>query len=48
VQSAAGYVVDHSADTYVIAADGSLFATLPHATPPGKVVEKVRAALKQR
>lgn len=48
VESAAGYVVDHSADTYVIAADGSLFATLPHATPPGKVVEKVRAALKQR
>lgn len=48
VESEAGYVVDHSADTYVIAADGSLFATLPHATPPAKVVEKVRAALKLR
>jgi protein SCO1/2 len=47
VESAAGYVVDHTADTYVIAPDGSLYATLPHATPPGKVAEKVRAALKQ-
>ncbi len=45
VESAAGYVVDHSADTYVIGADGKLFAALPHATPPGKVAEKVRAAL---
>lgn len=46
VESAAGYVVDHSADTYLIAPDGSLYATLPHATPPGKVAEKIRAALK--
>lgn len=45
VGSAAGYVVDHSADTYVVAPDGSLYATLPHATPPGKVAEKIRAAL---
>ena len=46
VESAAGYVVDHSADTYVIAPDGSLYATLPHATPPGVVAEKIRAALR--
>lgn len=46
VESATGYVVDHSSDTYVIAPDGSLYATLPHATPPGKVAEKIRAALK--
>jgi len=45
VESAAGYVVDHSADTYLLAPDGSLFAALPHATPPGKVAEKIRAAL---
>ena len=44
--SAAGYVVDHTADTYVIAPDGSLYATLPHATPPGIVAETLRAALK--
>ena len=46
VESAAGYVVDHSSDTYVIAPDGSLYATLPHATQPGKVAEQIRAALK--
>lgn len=46
VESAAGYVVDHSADTYVIAPGGSLYAALPHATPPGAVAEKIRAALK--
>lgn len=46
VESAAGYVVDHTADTYVIAPDGSLYAMLPHATPPGIVAAKVRAALK--
>ncbi|MFA7241724.1 MAG: SCO family protein [Sulfuricellaceae bacterium] len=46
VASAAGYVIDHSADTYLIAPDGSLYATLPHATPPGSVAEKIRAALK--
>lgn len=45
VESAAGYVVDHSADTYVIAPDGGLRAALPHATPPGKVVEAIRAVL---
>jgi protein SCO1/2 len=48
VESAAGYVVDHSADTYVIAPDGRFFAALPHATPPGKVVETLRAALAAR
>lgn len=45
VESAAGYVVDHSADTYLVAPDGSLYATLPHATPPGIVAAKIRAAL---
>jgi len=45
VESATGYVVDHSTDTYVIAPDGSLHATLPHATPSEKVAEKIRAVL---
>jgi protein SCO1/2 len=43
--SAAGYVVDHSANTYVIAPDGSLFKTLDHGTPPAQVVEAIRAAM---
>ncbi|MBS4099007.1 MAG: SCO family protein [Sulfuricella sp.] len=45
VDSAAGYVVDHTADTYVIAPAGKLFAVLPHGAPPAKVAETIRAAL---
>lgn len=45
--SAGGYVVDHSAYTYVIAPDGHLFKTLNHGTPPSQVVEAIRAALKK-
>lgn len=44
--SAGGYVVDHSAYTYVIAPDGTLFKTLDHGTPPAQVVEAIRAAMK--
>lgn len=43
--SAGGYVVDHSANTYVIAPDGSLFKFLEHGTPPPQVVEAIRAAM---
>lgn len=43
--SAGGYVVDHSANTYVIAPDGSLFKALDHGTPPPQVVEAIRAAM---
>lgn len=46
--SAGGYVVDHSAYTYVIAPDGSLFKTLDHGTPPAQVIEAIRAAMKMR
>ncbi|MDD5330432.1 MAG: SCO family protein [Sulfuricella sp.] len=46
--SAGGYVVDHSAFTYVIAPDGSLFQTLDHGTPPAQVVEAIRAAMKRK
>ncbi|MBU1692223.1 MAG: SCO family protein [Gammaproteobacteria bacterium] len=45
--SAGGYVVDHSAYTYVIAPDGSLFKALDHGTPPAQVLEAIRAAMKQ-
>ena len=45
--SAGGYVVDHSAYTYVIAPDGSLFKSLDHGTPPPQVVEAIRAAMKK-
>jgi len=42
-----GYVVDHSADTYVIAADGRLVGKIAHATPPDQVVETIRKFLNQ-
>ena len=42
-----GYVVDHSADTYVIAADGRLVGKIAHATPPDQVVETIRKYLNQ-
>ena len=40
-----GYVVDHSADTYVIAADGKLVGKIAHATPPDQVVAAIRKYL---
>ncbi|MDD5241115.1 MAG: SCO family protein [Sulfuricella sp.] len=45
--SAGGYVVDHSAYTYVIAPDGSLFKSLDHGTPPAQVIEAIHAAMKK-
>ena len=42
-----GYVVDHSADTYVISADGRLVGKIAHATPPDQVVETIRKHLNQ-
>ena len=45
--SAGGYVVDHSAYTYVIAPDGSLFKALDHGTPPALVLETIRTAMKK-
>ena len=40
-----GYVVDHSADTYIIAADGKLVGKIAHATPPAQVVAAIRKYL---
>jgi protein SCO1/2 len=42
-----GYVVDHSADSYVISADGKLVGKIAHATPPDQVVEAIRKFLNQ-
>jgi len=43
----AGYLIDHSANTYVIAPDGSLNTILPHATPPQEIIKIIRKLLKQ-
>lgn len=42
-----GYVVDHSADTFVISPDGRLVGKIAHATPPDQVVETIRKYLNQ-
>ena len=42
-----GYVVDHSADTYVISSTGQLVGKIAHATPPDQVVETIRKHLNQ-
>lgn len=39
--SAMGYAVDHSSNTYVIGKDGRLTETLPHGTGPQRIVETV-------
>lgn len=43
--SAAGYVVDHTAETYVIAPDGGLAARLPHGVTPTQLVAEIRRHL---
>jgi len=45
--SGGGYLIDHSANTYVIAPDGSLNTILPHATPPEETIKVIRNLLKQ-
>jgi protein SCO1 len=45
VAGASNYVVDHSALTYVVAPDGRLAGTLPHAAPPDQVVAAIRKSL---
>jgi protein SCO1/2 len=42
-----GYVVDHSADTYVISTAGQLVGKIAHATPPDQVAETIRKYLNQ-
>ena len=40
-----GYVVDHSADTYVVGPDGQLVGKIAHDTPPDRVVAEIRKHL---
>lgn len=42
-----GYVVDHSADTYVVDPAGQLVGKIAHATPPDQVVVAIRRYLTQ-
>lgn len=43
---AGGYVMDHTADTYVIAPDGRLMGRIPHAALPAEVASEIRKHLK--
>lgn len=43
--SAGGYVIDHTALTYIIDAQGRLVASLPHATPAEQLVAEIRKYL---
>jgi protein SCO1/2 len=43
--SSGGYVIDHTALTYLIDAQGRLVASLPHATPPAQLVAEIRKHL---
>lgn len=43
--SGTGYLVSHSANTYVIAPDGSLNTILPEGTPPPKITKVIRGLL---
>jgi cytochrome oxidase Cu insertion factor (SCO1/SenC/PrrC family) len=42
VESAAGYVVDHTSVTSVIAPDGRLVEQLPHGSLPPEIVAAIR------
>ncbi len=46
--SASGYLVDHSAFTYLISPDGKLDGQLDHATAPEKIVAEIRRRLSQK
>ena len=46
VQSAVGYVVDHTAFTSVIAPDGRLVEQLPHGTSPAQIAQAIRHRLR--
>lgn len=45
VQSAGGYVVDHSSFIYLVAPDGHLAASLPHGTASGDISRVIRDLL---
>lgn len=43
--SAGGYVIDHTASTYLVDAAGGLVAVLPHATAPEQLLAEIRKHL---
>lgn len=45
--TAGGYVVDHSSETYIVGVGGSLLGKLPHAAPPDEVAGAIRKYLDQ-
>ncbi len=45
--SAAGYFVDHSADTYLLDAQGRWRRSLPHASAPAEIAAALRALLRE-
>jgi protein SCO1/2 len=45
VDSAMGYLVDHSSYTYLVDAEGKLVEALPHATSSERIVERIRELL---
>lgn len=47
VDTAGGYVVDHSSDTYVVSPDGKLIGKIAHATAPDRVAAEIRKHLNQ-
>ena len=44
-ESEGGYMVDHSSNTFIVAPDGSLYATLPHAAPAQEILKITRELL---
>lgn len=47
VDTAGGYVVDHSSDTYIVSPDGKLIGKIAHATAPDRVAAEIRRHLNQ-
>jgi len=45
VDSAAGYLVDHTASFFVVDPDGALVGRLEHGTPPAELTARLRAYL---
>ncbi len=48
VDSAGGYVMDHSSSTYVIAPDGKLLTRLPYGTSAVAMADTIRAVLRKQ
>lgn len=45
LDSAVGYVVDHTSETYLVDTKGNLKKALPHATDPADIAEEIRRLL---